>query len=258
MIRRLSELAQGGRSIGDLIADFRDGRLEGEFEPIDRCPSHDEEMVTELVNRLVAGDMAGSDDLFDRLSEQLGTERLLSRIIGPSLTEVGDRWFRQECEIYQERCVSGFFRHKLEIMIAEARRGNANPTYTAILGMVQGDRHIGGILILNVLLERSGWRVFNMGVDVPVCEFQKAIRALTPDALGLSFVLSRNINKRFQELGQIRGLPVFVGGRSILNYQNLARRYGLIPTPGPITSALERWRTLHEEWIRSNARPKVR
>ena len=89
--------------------------------------------------------------------------------------------------------------------------------------MVQGDRHIGGILMLNVLLERSGWRVFNMGVDVPVCEFQKAIDALNADAIGLSFVLSRNINKRFQELERIRGLPIFVGGRSILNYQNLAR-----------------------------------
>jgi len=211
-----------------------------------------------LVDRLIAGDVVGSDDLFRRLSEQLETVGLLSRIIGPSLTEVGDRWFRQECEIYQERCVSGFFRHKLEIMIEDARRKNVDPTYRAILGMVQGDRHIGGVLILNVLLERSGWRVFNMGVDLPVCEFQKAVRSLNPNALGLSFVLSRNINKRFQELGQIRGLPIFVGGRSILNYQKLARRYGLIPTPGPITSALERWHTLYEEWVRSNASPKVR
>jgi len=46
IIRRLSELAQGGRSIGDLIAEFRDGRLEGEVEPIDKCPNSDEEMVT--------------------------------------------------------------------------------------------------------------------------------------------------------------------------------------------------------------------
>jgi methanogenic corrinoid protein MtbC1 len=123
--------------------------------------------------------------------------------------------------------------------------------------MVQGDRHIGGILILNVLLERSGWRIFNLGVDVPVSEFQKAVESLEPDAMGLSFVLSRNINKRFQELAGIRGLPIFVGGRSILNYQNLARRYGLIPTPGPASSALDRWRTLYDEWARTNSGPLV-
>jgi len=257
IIRRLCELTQGGRSIGDLIAEIRDGRLEIGVEPTATCPINDEGMVTELVDRLTMGDVPGSDTLFDHFSRQMEPEGLLSRIIGPSLTEVGDRWFRQECAIYQERCASVFLRHKLEIMIEEARRNNANPTHRAILGMVQGDRHIGGILMLNVLLELSGWRVFNMGVDVPVCEFQKAIGSLNPDAMGLSFVLSRNINKRFQELEQIRGLPIFVGGRSILNYQNLARRHGLIPIPGPISSVLCRWRELYDEWVRANAGPRA-
>ena len=253
IIRRLSELSHGGRSIGDLIADFRGGRLEIEVETASEGHDNDECMVAELVDRLTAGDLAGGDALFDRLSAQMETESLLSRIVGPSLTEVGDRWFRQECEIYQERCASGFFRRKLEVMIEEGRGKNVNPTHTTILGMVQGDRHIGGILILNVLLERSGWRVFNLGGDLPVSEFQKAVRSLGPNAMGLSFVLSRNINKRFQELAQIRGLPIFVGGRSILNYQNLARRHGLIPTPGPISSAMDHWRTLYEEWVHAQA-----
>lgn len=227
MIRRLSELVHRGLSIGELIAEFRDGRLEPDVETAAKRQNNDDDMVTELVDRLTAGDLAGSDALFDRLSEQMETEGLLSRIIGPSMTEIGDRWFRHECAIYQERCVSGFLTRKLQMMIEQARKDNADPTHTTIIGMVQGDRHGGGILILNVLLERSGWRVFNLGVDVPVCEFKKAVSALGPDAMGLSFVLSRNINKRFHELTQIRGLPIFVGGRSILNYQNLARRYGL-------------------------------
>ncbi len=252
MIRRLAELAHGGRSIGELIAEFRDGRLVREVETVAECRDNDEGIVTELVDRLTAGDLAGSDALFDRLGEQMETEGLLSRIVGPSLTEVGDRWFRRECEIYQERWVSGFFRNKLRMMIEEARKDNVTPTHTAIIGMVQGDRHSGGILILNVLLERSGWRVFNLGVDVPVCEFRKAVSSVGPDAMGLSFVLSRNINKRFRELAQIRGLPIFVGGRSILNYRNLARRHGLIPTPGPVSSAMAQWRTLYNEWVHMN------
>ena len=45
-------------------------------------------------------------------------------------------------------------------------------------------------------------------------------------------MLSRNIQKRFLELSKIRDVPVFVGGRSILNYRGLARRYGLIPLVG--------------------------
>ena len=38
IIRRLSELTQGGRSIGDLIAEIRDGRLELGVEPTADVP----------------------------------------------------------------------------------------------------------------------------------------------------------------------------------------------------------------------------
>ena len=72
---------------------------------------------------------------------------------------------------------------------------------------------------------------FNLGTDVPVREFFGAVEQWHSDALALSFVLSRNIKRRFQELLKIRGVPIFVGGRSILNYQTLARR-ALRPTHG--------------------------
>jgi methanogenic corrinoid protein MtbC1 len=120
------------------------------------------------------------------------------------------------------------------------------------VGTVQGDRHEGGVLILGLLLELAGWRAVVLGVDLPVREYQRAIELWRPDALGLSFVLSRNINKRFQELEQISGLPVFVGGRSILNYQSLARRHGLLPLPGPASQAISQFFAQFDEWSRSH------
>ncbi len=59
-----------------------------------------------------------------------------------------------------------------------------------------------------------------------------------PDAVGLSFALSRSVNKRFRELAELHDFAVFVGGRSVLNYQRLARHHGLIPLPGPAVTAL--------------------
>ncbi|HMB03716.1 MAG TPA: hypothetical protein VKP69_08245, partial [Isosphaeraceae bacterium] len=54
---------------------------------------------------------------------------------------------------------------------------------------------------------------------------------------------------------QIRGLPIFVGGRSILNYQGLARRHGLIPLPGPITSTINQMQVAYEDWDQAMAKP---
>ena len=121
--------------------------------------------------------------------------------------------------------------------------------HTALVGAVQGDRHEGGVLVANLTLEYAGWRVINLGVDLPVAEYARAVEQTRPDVLALSFVMSRNINKRFQELNSVRGLPVFVGGRSILNYQGLAKRHGLIPLPGPITTSVPQLLVEFEQWV---------
>ena len=102
-------------------------------------------------------------------------------------------------------------------------------------------------------MELRGWRVHNLGVDLPVREFKAAIGRLCPSALALSFVLSRNVKKRFQELEAVRTIPVFVGGRSIINYQSLARTHGLIPLPGPIARATEQLEIEFDLWCRSHA-----
>ena len=258
MLRRLSELTQEGRPISALIADVQAGRLTVDASATALAPTGDDlpGRLDAFLDRLLSGDIAGADDYFDRMQESLATEDLVSRVIAPALTETGERWFRRRCAVFQERCVSGFLRRRLDSMIETARKTNTEPKRRVVVGTVQGDRHEGGVLIANLLLERAGWRVINLGVDLPVAEYVRAVEHLRPDALALSFVLSRNINKRFQELSKLDGLPVFVGGRSILNYQGLARRYGLTPVPGPVTTAIELLLGEFESWSQLRVPPQ--
>ena len=251
-IRRLAELARGGTSIGDLIAAHFAGRL-----PLEEVKPEAEafEEASALVDRLMAGDMAGGDLLYEQLSARLDSLALVERIIEPDLIDIGERWFRGECAVSQEHLASAFLRGKLVGLIEGARRANGEPRHTIVVGTVQGDRHEGGVLILNFILESPGWRVLNACVDLPVTEYEGTIQTWHPDALGLSFVLSRNINKRFAELARIREVPVFVGGRSILNYQSLARRHGLIPVAGSIGTGFARFQEEFESWPKARSRP---
>jgi DNA-binding transcriptional MerR regulator/methanogenic corrinoid protein MtbC1 len=235
---RLSELSRTGRPIGELIAEVRAGRLALDVVPDRGAARADDVAIGEFLDKMMAGDLAGGHAAFRRLEERFAGDDLVTRVITPALIEAGERWFRRAGTIYQARCVSGFLHHKLHVLIEAAGRENPRPSRTVLVGAVQGDRHEGGVLIAHLLLERAGWRVINLGVDLPVSEFARAVAQFRPDALAVSLALSRNINKRFQELSKIRGVPVFVGGRSILNYQNLARRFGLIPVPGPATEAV--------------------
>ena len=250
-LRKITELAHhDGRSISDLIADVKDGKIVVEREETLGkddliAPEHE---VADFLECVLRGDFVNGDRAFERLHIKLGTGELIAQVVAPAMIETGDRWFRRRCAVYQERCVSGYLRRKLDAMIELARAKNSTPRHTVLIGTVQGDRHEGGVLIANLLLEDAGWQVINLGVDLPVSEYARAVEQLHPDALALSFVLSRNVNKRFEELSKIKDLPVFVGGRSILNYQGLAKRYGLIPVPGPIQSAIEQMVREYQSW----------
>jgi methanogenic corrinoid protein MtbC1 len=200
-LRRIAELARSGRPIGELIADLRAGRLEAE------APAEDE-----------AAD-----------------------VLEPALVEVGERWFRGAISVYQEHLASGVILRSLGRALDDARHANLRPARRAVIATVQGERHEGGVLILGLMLELAGWRTLTLGVDLPVAELRRAVEAWRPDAVGVSFVLSRSINKRFRELAAIRGVPVFVGGRSLMNHRALARSHGLIPLTGPIASAIPQW-----------------
>jgi MerR family transcriptional regulator, light-induced transcriptional regulator len=200
----------------------------------------------------LAGDVNRGEFLYGPLTDGLTPAEILTNVVGPAWIDAGEPWFRRERSVYHERIVSEFLTRKLEVMIDTARLSNPQPSRTIIAGTVQGDRHSGGILMLSLVLERAGWRVINLGVNLPVREYLAAVAQWRPDSLGLSFVLSRNIQKRFQELHQIRGLPIFVGGRSILNHQGLARQHGLIPLPGPIVTKVAELHLEYEQWVTSH------
>jgi DNA-binding transcriptional MerR regulator len=254
MLRRLAKLVQAGRPVGAAIAALGAGGGCDAEPTADQSPGTElESEAAELLDRLLAQDMAGAEALFQELRDRLGDTGLVARVIEPALVEIGERWFSGDLPVAQEHFITSFLRRKLWLLLDEAQRGNPRPQHTAMVGTVQGDRHEGGILILALLLELAGWRALMMGVDLPVPEYQKAIAAWKPDILCLSFVLSRNINQRFSELASIRDVPVFLGGRSILNYQKMARRQGLFPLPGPASEVLHQLFALYDAWTRQHA-----
>jgi methanogenic corrinoid protein MtbC1 len=251
-IRTIVQRARTGRPIGELIADLEAGRLVLAGSEPGASPGSDD-ASRKLVDYLVAGDLGGGEAAYVGLTAGLTCSEVVGRIIAPAWIDVGERWYRRESPVFQERLVSEFLSRKLLSMIDAARRSNALPTHTIVVGTVQGDRHIGGALMLSLLLEGLGWRTINLGADLPVREYQDVLEHHRCNALALSFILSRNIRKRFEELHRIQGLPIFVGGRSILNYQALARRHGLIPLPGPIGTALPQLLAEYERWTSARA-----
>ena len=235
--------------ISEVIAELKAGGLRvGGQQVVGREKSTDSEVVERLFDHLIKGKADAAISLLDEWQERLDAPAFITRILEPTMVEVGERWFRKEIDVFHERLASSLLLRRLETMLDRARRANRFPTRRALICAIQGDRHEGGVRILALALELAGWRAESLGVDLPVRELAKAVEAWQPDAVGVSFVLSRNINKRFNELKKIQQVPVFVGGRSLTNYQGLAKRSGLIPLPVPVFEILSTWEAECHRW----------
>ncbi len=209
-------------------------------------------MISELIARLLAGDNEAADRAYGR-SRPVSIPGAGGAIDLSPLVEAGEGWFRGNFSVYQERLITRLPAGEIVRFDRGGALRNTGPGTAVIIGTVQGDRHEGGVLMFNLAMELRGWRAYNLGVDLPVREYRAAIPGLRATALAISFVLSRNIRKRFQELEEIQDVPVFVGGRSIINYQSLARNHGLIPLPGPMGKSAEQFLVEYNRWCRQHS-----
>lgn len=226
LICQVARQARSGGSIAQHIAEAREGCvLTVEKEDV-QSPSSDE-LISEILDPLATANLEAAEERYRRLTSGLTEAEIATQILTPALTESGERLFRNDCTLVDERLASMFFMRKLASLLDEVQTRNIRPIGRVIVLVMQGDRHEGGALMLSLALELAGWRSLFLGADLPVREVQRGIDTWKPTAVGVSLSLSRNIRKRFAELSRLRGAPIFVGGRSVLNYQSLARRCGL-------------------------------
>lgn len=101
---------------------------------------------------------------------------------------------------------------------------------TVVIGTVQGDVHEIGRTIVSMLLKARGFRVIDLGVNVPTARFVEAVRSYRPQILAMSTLLSTTVEEPFKVIAALvreglRGdVKVMVGGSAIT--QELSHQMG--------------------------------
>jgi 5-methyltetrahydrofolate--homocysteine methyltransferase len=92
---------------------------------------------------------------------------------------------------------------------------------TVVLGTVRGDVHDIGKNLVGFMLESAGFRVVDLGVDVSPEQFETAVRAHSPDVLGLSALLTTTmlgmgeVIERLERAGLREKVKVIIGGAPV-------------------------------------------
>jgi len=101
-------------------------------------------------------------------------------------------------------------------------KGGGASQKTVLLGTIQGDVHDIGKNIVRIMLESNGFRVYDLGRDVPVLQFIEKVKELNPDIVGVSALMTTTmvympkLIEALQENGLREKVKVMLGGAPVL------------------------------------------
>ncbi len=199
------------------------GRLAAEARGLSRT-----ELCRRLVDRLIAGDEAGSWALVETaLARGATPEEVVVDVVGPAMRIVGERWQSGELTVDDEhRATSVALRLVGRLGPHFARRGVKRGT--VVLGTPPGERHgLPTALATNVLRGR-GYDVVDLGADVPVDAFAAAVSKVESPLTAAIGVTAGNHDRAVRAIVRAihentPAVPVLVGGAGVADAAHAAR-----------------------------------
>ncbi|NLF02298.1 MAG: cobalamin-binding protein [Anaerolineales bacterium] len=156
------------------------------------------------------------------LDEGVSAATIIEEALRPAMEEVGDRFSR--AEFYLPDLILASEATKSAIALLRpllGEGGAASRQETIVIGTVQGDLHDIGKNLVIATLEGTGYRVVDLGIDVPPDRFVEAVRAHNPAVVGFSALLSTTMVsipktiEALEEAGLREGRLLAIGGAPI-------------------------------------------
>ena len=139
----------------------------------------------------------------------------------PAMDEVGRRFECGDCYVPELLLSGRAMKAALNVVRPLLAAGAAEPSGTVVIGTVQGDLHDIGKNLVAALLEGGGFRVHDLGVDVPPARFVEAIQQKDPSIVAMSALLTVTLPAMKSTLEALRRsgvrdrVRVMVGGAPV-------------------------------------------
>lgn len=109
----------------------------------------------------------------------------------------------------------------LEVVKPRLAGGESQSRGTVIMATVKGDLHDIGKNLVSMMLEGAGFQVIDLGVDLDVDKLVDQVRALQPEILGLSALLTTTMPEMQKVIAELKAqglrdrIRVLVGGAPV-------------------------------------------
>ena len=146
---------------------------------------------------------------------------LLFEAMIPALEEVGSRFESGEYFLPEMLISARAMRAAMEVLRPSMSPTDAPSLGTVVMGTVAGDIHDIGKDMVGIMLEGAGFRIVDLGVNVPAARFVEAIREHRPAVVGMSAFLTTTMPQVGRTMIAIRdaglrdGVRIIIGGAPI-------------------------------------------
>ncbi len=183
-----------------------------------------EELFQEMRQSILDGDTDLAAELAQRaLAQDVDPLEAINRGFVPGVDEVGEKF--ASGEMFLPELVMAGEAMKAAVKVLEealAQRGQTRQYLgTVVIGTISGDIHEIGKTLVATMLSAGGFRVFDLGVDVPASAFVDKAREVGANIIGVSSLLTttmvrqRDVVQALETGGLRQEVKVIVGGAPV-------------------------------------------
>jgi len=178
-----------------------------------------EEIVNGFIKAIVDGDEAASVMWAKQgIDAKVDAYELVTKHGGDAMSIVNSKYEKKEFFVPEVLCSANALNAAVDVLAPYMKADKASEPATVILGVVEGDIHDIGKNLVKIMLSADGFRVVDLGKDVPLMQFVDKTKELKADVVGMSALMSttmpsmKKVIQLLQEAGIRDKVKVIVGG----------------------------------------------
>ena len=156
----------------------------------------------------------------DAIKNGVSASALVDEAVIPAMNTVSELWRNQEYYLPEVMRSAATMQAAMDALKPYLVSGDHGKDVRVSIGTVQGDIHDIGKNLVAIMLEGAGYRIENLGVDLPPERFLEAVRD-GAKVIGLSSLLTtsmdgmRNVIECIEESGLRDQVKILVGGAPV-------------------------------------------
>jgi len=180
------------------------------------------EILKLIADRVIEGDIAEVESLTrEAIEQKVNPEKILNEGFMRGLEVVGEKFEAGELFLPEMLTAGMAMKAGMEVVEPLLVKSNVRLKGTIVAGTVVGDIHDIGKNLVCMLFEGAGFKVIDLGVDVPVEKFIHAAKENRADMIAMSALLSTTMANMEDIIQGIRHselkhrVKVMVGGAPV-------------------------------------------